>query len=96
MLFHAFTSLHFLLSTFIFSFISHIMHLTGKSNQPKREVLRVILDEPRLYIEESLGSVLVRGEVIVNFEKDTHIQGPIELLFEGIQRFITWPGIINS
>lgn len=68
------------------------MHLTSKLNQTKREVLRVILDEPRLYIEESLGSVMVRGEVIVNFEKDTHIQGPIELLFEGIQRYQTWPG----
>lgn len=69
------------------------MQLTSiKSNQPKREVLRVVLDEPRLYVEESLGSVMVRGEVIVNFSKDTQIQGPIELLFEGIQRFQTWPG----
>jgi hypothetical protein len=58
----------------------------------KKEVIRVVLDEPRLYIEESLGSAMVRGEVVVNFPKDTQIEGPIELLFEGIQRFQTWPG----
>lgn len=57
----------------------------------KKEVVKVVLDEPRLYVEESLGSVMVRGEVIVNFPKDTQIQGPIELLFEGIQRFHPWP-----
>lgn len=59
----------------------------------KKDVLRVILDEPRLFLEESLGSTLIRGEVIVNFPKDTPIQGPIELVFEGTQRFHTWPGI---
>lgn len=58
----------------------------------KKDILRVVLDEPRLYIEETLGSIMVRGEVIVNFPKDTAIQGPIELLFEGIQRYQTWPG----
>lgn len=69
------------------------MYITKiKSSPNKREVIRVILDEPRLYVEESLGSVMVRGEVIINFAKDTHIQGPIELLFEGIERFQTWPG----
>lgn len=69
------------------------MHITHfKNNNNKREVIRVVLDEPRLYLEESLGSVMVRGEVIVDFAKDTYIQGPIELLFEGIQRFQTWPG----
>jgi hypothetical protein len=35
---------------------------------------------------------MIRGEVIVNFTKDTYVQGPIELLFEGIQRFYPWPG----
>lgn len=63
-----------------------------KTNHQNSNVLRVVLDEPRLYLEESLGSVMVRGEVIVNFLKDTPIQGPIELLFEGIQKFETWPG----
>jgi hypothetical protein len=58
----------------------------------KSEILRVVLDERRLYIEETLGSVMVRGEVIVNFPRDTPIQGPIELIFEGIQRYQTWPG----
>ncbi|KAI8645025.1 hypothetical protein BD408DRAFT_412513 [Parasitella parasitica] len=62
----------------------------------KKEVLKVILDEPRLYVEESLGSVMVRGEVIVNFPRDTQIQGPIELLFEGIQRFQPWSLIMRG
>ncbi|GAA5797072.1 hypothetical protein HPULCUR_002451 [Helicostylum pulchrum] len=73
------------------------MHISNfKSNHNKKEVIRVVLDEPRLYVEESLGSVMVRGEVIVDFSKDTHIQGPIELLFEGIQRFQTWPEIMRN
>ncbi|ORE03516.1 hypothetical protein BCV72DRAFT_279089 [Rhizopus microsporus var. microsporus] len=62
----------------------------------KKDVLRVILDEPRLFLEESLGSTLIRGEVIVNFPKDTPIQGPIELVFEGTQRFHTWPEIMRG
>lgn len=71
------------------------MHISiAKTNHLKKDVIRVVIDEPRLYVEESLGSVMVRGEVIVNFSKDTHIQGPIELLFEGIQRFEKWPGKI--
>ncbi|CAO3635461.1 unnamed protein product [Mucor hiemalis] len=61
----------------------------------KKDILRVVLDEPRLYIEETLGSIMVRGEVIVNFPKDTAIQGPIDLLFEGIQRYQTWPEIMK-
>lgn len=69
------------------------MPLTESKATHKKDVLRVILDEPRLFVEESLGSTLIRGEVIVNFSKDTPIQGPIELVFEGIQRFHTWPGI---
>jgi hypothetical protein len=69
------------------------MHLSHHHTitSTKKEILKVVLDEPRLYVEESLGSVMVRGEVIVNFPKDTQIQGPIELLFEGIQRFHPWP-----
>jgi hypothetical protein len=72
------------------------MHLSNPiqlHNNSKKEILRVVVDEPRLYIEESLGSVMVRGEVIVNFLKDTFIQGPIEILFEGIQRFHPWFGM---
>lgn len=57
-----------------------------------KDVLRVVLDQPQLYIEETLNSAMVRGEVIVNFSKDTQIQGPIELVFEGIQRYQIWPG----
>ncbi|KAI7879209.1 uncharacterized protein EV154DRAFT_555420 [Mucor mucedo] len=65
-----------------------------RTKQSKNDVLRVVLDEPRIYMEESLGSVMIRGEVIVHFLKDTPIQGPIELLFEGIQRFEIWPELM--
>ncbi|KAI9273267.1 hypothetical protein EDC94DRAFT_690235 [Helicostylum pulchrum] len=61
-----------------------------------KEVLRVVLDEAQLYVEETAGSVMVRGEVVVTFSKDTPIQGPIELLFEGIQRYQTWGDIMNK
>ncbi|KAI8350385.1 hypothetical protein BD560DRAFT_450133 [Blakeslea trispora] len=56
------------------------------------EVLKVILDEPRIYVNDLLGSAIVRGEVVANFPKDLRIQGPIELAFEGIQRYHPWPG----
>jgi hypothetical protein len=62
----------------------------------RKNVLRVVLDEAQLYVEETAGSVMVRGEVIVTFTKDTPIQGPIELLFEGIQRYQTWAGKISK
>lgn len=65
---------------------------SNKLHNFKKNVLRVVLDECRLFVEESYGSVMVRGEVVVNFSKDTPLQGPIELVFEGIQRFQTWPG----
>lgn len=61
-----------------------------------KDVLRVVLDEAQLYVEETAGSVMVRGEVVVTFTKDTPIQGPIELLFEGIQRYQTWGGKIDT
>jgi hypothetical protein len=57
----------------------------------KKDVLRVVLDQPRLFIEKT-GSAMVRGEVFVHFLKDTQIQGPIELLFEGVQNYQLWPG----
>ncbi|KAI8371845.1 hypothetical protein BD560DRAFT_446620 [Blakeslea trispora] len=67
-----------------------------KINTSKREVLQVILDQPRIYLEESLGSVMIRGEVIVCFSRDTSIQGPIDLVFEGIQRFLPWKEIMKG
>ncbi|EIE79895.1 hypothetical protein RO3G_04600 [Rhizopus delemar RA 99-880] len=39
---------------------------------------------------------MVRGEVVVHFSNDTPIQGPIELVFEGIQRFQTWPDLLAT
>jgi hypothetical protein len=59
----------------------------------KKDCLRIILDESKLYLDESLPSAMVRGEVIVNFAKETLIQGPIEVVFEGIQRFLPWAGM---
>ncbi|KAI9341078.1 hypothetical protein BD770DRAFT_399268 [Pilaira anomala] len=61
-----------------------------------KAVLRVVLDEPQLYLAETSGSFMIRGEVVVTFVKDTLIQGPIELLFEGIQRYQAWNGIPNK
>lgn len=68
----------------------HIMNISKQNSN--KDAFRVILDEPRLYLRESLGSVMVRGEAIVNFSKDTYIQGNIEVIFEGIQRFHPWSG----
>lgn len=78
------------------TFRSNNSNFLPSINNAKNEVLRVVLDEPRIYLEESLGSVMIRGEVIVNFQKDTYIQGPIDLVFEGIQRFHPWPGKIQK
>ncbi|KAG0183367.1 hypothetical protein DFQ28_008859 [Apophysomyces sp. BC1034] len=61
-----------------------------------KKPLSLVLDEPVLYLEDTLGSVMVRGEVIANFTKDTSIQGPIEVLFEGIQRYNPWPEIMRN
>lgn len=33
---------------------------------------------------------MVRGEVIVDFSEDILVQGPIEVVFEGIQHYHTW------
>ncbi|CAO3701330.1 unnamed protein product [Rhizopus stolonifer] len=72
------------------------MHASTVNNSCiKKNDIRVVLDEPRLFVEASLGSIMVRGEVVVHFTKDTAIQGPIELVFEGIQRFQTWPEIMR-
>lgn len=69
--------------------LSSILKTDSETN---KDTIHVVLDQTRIYMEESLGSVMIRGEVIVNFSKDIPIQGPIELLFEGIQRFYPWPG----
>jgi hypothetical protein len=57
-----------------------------------KEQLRLLVDQRIIYTRDSLGSVMIRGEVIVNFPKDTMIVGTIQLVFEGIQRYYTWPG----
>lgn len=59
----------------------------------KSNPLQIILDECTAYLGDPSGRVVVRGEVIVNFSKDTPIQGPIELVFEGIQRYHPWKGM---
>ncbi|KAI9022906.1 hypothetical protein CLU79DRAFT_751227 [Phycomyces nitens] len=60
----------------------------------KKSPLRLVLDESVIYLEESFGSLLIRGEAIVNFDKPTPIQGPIEILFKGIQRFYPWNDLL--
>ena len=59
----------------------------------KKNYIRLVLDESVLYLGNTNGTIVVRGEVIVNFIKDTAIQGPIDLLFEGLQRFYPWRGM---
>ncbi|KAI8884034.1 hypothetical protein K501DRAFT_332936 [Backusella circina FSU 941] len=69
---------------------------SSTSTSNNKEPLRLLLDQRRIYMNDSLGSVMMRGEVIVNFPKDTMILGPIQLVFEGIQRFYTWSGIVDT
>ncbi|KAI9276838.1 hypothetical protein BDA99DRAFT_494254 [Phascolomyces articulosus] len=61
----------------------------------KKNYLRLVLDEPVSYLGNTNGTIIVRGEVIVNFTKDTAIQGPIDLVFEGLQRFYPWREIMG-
>ncbi|KAI9485044.1 hypothetical protein BDB00DRAFT_851628 [Zychaea mexicana] len=62
----------------------------------RNNVLSVVLDEPLLYLGKSTGTRIIRGEVIVNFAKDTTIQGPIEVVFQGIQTYYPWREIMNG
>ncbi|KAI8884033.1 hypothetical protein K501DRAFT_248590 [Backusella circina FSU 941] len=66
------------------------------STTNNKEQLRLLVDQRIIYTRDSLGSVMIRGEVIVNFPKDTMIVGTMQLVFEGIQRYYTWPGIIET
>ncbi|KAI8344650.1 hypothetical protein BC941DRAFT_366144 [Chlamydoabsidia padenii] len=65
---------------------------TFKSQFSTKKALRLVLDEPVLYVEDK--PAMVRGEVIVHFSYDTTIQGPIELSFEAIQTFYPWAEIM--
>lgn len=60
------------------------------TNSSRDEVLRVIPDEIRIYLDDSLGFALVRGEVISKFTKETYIRGPIELAFERVERLLPY------
>ncbi|KAI7858171.1 hypothetical protein BDC45DRAFT_499007 [Circinella umbellata] len=62
----------------------------------RNNVLSVVLDEPILFLGKSTGTRIIRGEVIVNFTKDTAIQGPITLVFKGIQTYYPWRDIMNG
>ncbi|KAI8147584.1 hypothetical protein BJV82DRAFT_508306 [Fennellomyces sp. T-0311] len=62
----------------------------------RNNVLSVVLDEPTLYLGKSTGNKVIRGEVIVNFTKDTAIQGPIALVFRGVQTYYPWREIMNG
>lgn len=70
--------------------------MTSLSIVKKKCPLRLVLDEPVAYLGNISGTILVRGDVIVNLPKDTPIQGPIELIFEGIQRYYPWSGENDS
>ena len=61
-------------------------------NPGRNSVFSVVLDEPTLYLGKSTGTKVIRGEVIVNFTKDTAIQGPIALVFQGVQTYYPWRG----
>ncbi|KAI9318097.1 hypothetical protein BX666DRAFT_1934741 [Dichotomocladium elegans] len=62
----------------------------------KKDVFRLVLDEPVAHLGNLDGTVVIRGEVIVNFSKDTAIQGAIKLIFEGIQRYYPWREIMEK
>ncbi|KAI9257347.1 hypothetical protein BDA99DRAFT_516206 [Phascolomyces articulosus] len=62
----------------------------------RNNALSVVLDEPILFLGKSTGTKIIRGEVIVNFSKDTSIQGPITLVFQGIQTYYPWRDIMNG
>lgn len=59
-----------------------------------KKPFRLVLDEPVLFIEDK--PAMVRGEVIANLSHETHIQGPIEIVFEAIQIFYPWEGKLSK
>ncbi|CAO3633554.1 unnamed protein product [Cunninghamella echinulata] len=59
-----------------------------------KKPFRLVLDEPVLFIEDK--PAMVRGEVIANMSHETHIQGPIEIVFEAIQIFYPWEEIMGD
>ncbi|KAI9497345.1 hypothetical protein BDB00DRAFT_620187 [Zychaea mexicana] len=61
----------------------------------KKNCLRLVLDEPVSFLGNTNGTIIVRGEVIVHFINDTAIQGPIDLVFEGLQRYYPWKDIMG-
>ncbi|ORX57566.1 hypothetical protein DM01DRAFT_1334171, partial [Hesseltinella vesiculosa] len=67
---------------------------TPSSQFRSKKPLRLVLDEPVLYIEDN--PAMVRGEVIVNVAHETTIQGPIQLLFEAIQIVYPWAEIMSD
>lgn len=70
---------------------NHPLSTTPRSQFSTKKALRLVLDEPVLFVEDK--PAMVRGEVIVHFSHDTTIQGPIELAFEAIQTFYPWSGM---
>ncbi|KAI8140011.1 hypothetical protein BJV82DRAFT_543654 [Fennellomyces sp. T-0311] len=62
----------------------------------RKNYLKLVLDETTLYLGNQDGTIIVRGEAIVNFTKDTAIQGPIELEFEGLQRWYPWRDLMGA
>lgn len=64
------------------------------STIPQRSrTFRIILDESVAFLGDTSSSSMVRGEVIVNFEYQTRISGPIQLVFAGTQIVYPWKGM---
>ncbi|KAI9299877.1 hypothetical protein BJ944DRAFT_244741 [Cunninghamella echinulata] len=82
--------------------LSDIMNQSQPQPQPQstsnfkknKKPFRLVLDEPVLFIEDK--PAMVRGEVIANMSHETHIQGPIEIVFEAIQIFYPWEEIMGD
>lgn len=62
----------------------------------RNRLFRLILDEPVIYLGDTIGTSMVRGEVMVNFEQQTRIHGPIQLVFSGAQIVYPWKGMSTT